>query len=118
MTEHVYECPTEPNKGLIATIISEPSRFTQPNNSIWCWSCRSWEPVPDAWYEREEMLRTEVKEEWEYIRRNDKSVFQSAPLTGRIAEYCWHRGWKAPDPKDRYDMFQFIRNMEERKPVR
>lgn len=117
--EHEHRCPSEPNIGLIIVHVGVPDSFGGViPGSIWCWLHGTWESISDTWYDREQMLRDEVTEEWRNIRRTDRLVFQSPDLSAWITKYAEHRGWKVPDMTDRYSVFGFMRSLKERKPVR
>lgn len=119
METHVYEYTGEPNKGLIIVHPGVRGQFGDiVPGSIWCWSHATWENIPDSWYAREGELRAEITEEWRHIRRGNRSAFTSPPLAGWVRKYCAHRGWRVPDMGDRHDVFRFIRNVEDSKPVR
>lgn len=119
MTDCLYRCDAKPNVGLILVTTGRSNGFGGiVPGVIWCWSHGGWDPIPDAWHDREEMLRDEISEEWRYIRRNDRTVFRSPELIGWVTGYCEHRGWRKPDFGDRYKVFRFMEDLEREKPLR
>lgn len=119
LNDHVYECPSDPNDGLVLVTTGRVGEFGQfYPGIIWCWSHGAWESVPDVWYDREEALRAAITEEWKRIRAKAPYVTFSGALTAAINEYCEHGGRRKPDMGDRYDVFRFLSWLENEKPVR